>query len=322
MRPRLGSDARTRSGDGSRSQRGAVAPRPEPTGSGRADPGCERPGRIGRPRVLSTARPGPWHHRRLRRRSRARSPSIADTLAPGQADRASHRAARRLGHRSGRSADLVADGAARAMALLTGDGSSGLHEPADVDIVRRVAATPDALQHLAAAASLDPDELERRAIAWRLGGRTALWIHDERWEPEAGALERRPGRVGFGPTVDQHPHLGAGAAAARPGAPVVAFRQRRPVGLDRNRRPLRRSARRTRLTHSTDALTPTSRGGGSRVFPTVPFTSLAAVEAAVHEDRDRDGLSSWPKQLERVRMAPGGQPGAEVRGHVGRAFRR
>ena len=86
-------------------------------------------------------------------------------------------------------ADLVADGAARAMALLTGEGSSGLHDPADVDIVRRVAATPDALQRLAAAASLDRDELERRAIAWRLGGRAALWIHDERWEPEAGALE-------------------------------------------------------------------------------------------------------------------------------------
>ncbi|MDA3040391.1 MAG: hypothetical protein O3C27_12860 [Actinomycetota bacterium] len=86
-------------------------------------------------------------------------------------------------------AELVADGAARAMALLTGDASSGLHDPADVDVVRRAAAAPDVLHRLATAASLDHDELERRAIAWRLGGRAALWIHDERWEPGDGALE-------------------------------------------------------------------------------------------------------------------------------------
>lgn len=109
--------------------------------------------------------------------------------------------------------ELVADGAARAMALLTGDESSGLHEPPDVDIVRRVAAAPDALNRLARAASLDRDELERRAVAWRLGAAAGLWVHDERWEPDDGALEH--GRLALGPARRSTNTLTAGRVQLR-----------------------------------------------------------------------------------------------------------
>ena len=83
-------------------------------------------------------------------------------------------------------AAVMADGAIRALALLNGEGSSGLHHSVEVDLVRRAAASPAMLLVIAEKGAIDPSDLERRAIAWRHGGLAALAINDQRWEaPEA-----------------------------------------------------------------------------------------------------------------------------------------
>jgi uncharacterized Zn finger protein len=83
---------------------------------------------------------------------------------------------------------LVADGAARALALLNGEGSSGLHQSVEVDLVRRAAAAPARLDHLATVAGVEPGSLERRAVAWRRGGASALAALEDRWDPPSGVM--------------------------------------------------------------------------------------------------------------------------------------
>ncbi len=102
-------------------------------------------------------------------------------------------------------AELVADGAARALALLNGEATSGLHQSIDVDLVRRAASSPERSGHLAATGGIRPEDLERRAVAWRLGGERALRVHDERWEADdevlAAGQEALPGARRAGNTL-------------------------------------------------------------------------------------------------------------------------
>ncbi|WP_240139102.1 SWIM zinc finger family protein [Streptomyces sp. MUM 178J] len=103
---------------------------------------------------------------------------------------------------------LATEAAARAHALLTtGDDPAGDLTPWQ-DAVRLAAAHPGSgltastralYRDLAAAADRTPTELARAVAAWRQGGRAALAVLEEPWDPPAGAFDRaRPALAAAG----------------------------------------------------------------------------------------------------------------------------
>ncbi len=97
---------------------------------------------------------------------------------------------------------LVADAAARALAVLSGSGGAALHLDPDEDLARLaadLADDPAALVDLAARAGIDALVLEAESIAWRVGGRAGLAVARDRWAPEPARLD--PARAVTGPSA-------------------------------------------------------------------------------------------------------------------------
>ncbi len=118
------------------------------------------------------------------------------------------------GIRSEQLAALAADAAARAWALASGAGGSGLDLSLDEDLARRAAdligragepreaggaagpwgvtrltvPTPDGIAEIARRAGLPPREILRRAMAWQDGGRWSLDALLRPWNPPPSAL--------------------------------------------------------------------------------------------------------------------------------------
>lgn len=102
---------------------------------------------------------------------------------------------------------LAADAAARATALLSQDGDSGLYDTVDADLVRRAAeilrpggrvALEGAWERLVAAAETSSEELEARARAWMVGGSPGLAAHTERQPVSSDAIEAALSALGGG----------------------------------------------------------------------------------------------------------------------------
>jgi uncharacterized Zn finger protein len=113
--------------------------------------------------------------------------------------------------------DLVADGARRAVAMLAGEGGSGLGLSVGADVARRaIAGDVDAI---AATTGLPPDELAAAARAFHHGGAEGLAASRHRWAaptqelaPGVAALTAHPAS----PTPD-----GTAPTAPKKAAPVV-----------------------------------------------------------------------------------------------------
>ncbi|MDH3296570.1 MAG: hypothetical protein OER95_19790, partial [Acidimicrobiia bacterium] len=85
--------------------------------------------------------------------------------------------------------DLVADAARRAVAMLSGEGTSGLNLSVGADVARR-AVTGD-VAAIASATDRAADELAAAARAFRHGGPAGMAAADHRWDASADQL--RPG---------------------------------------------------------------------------------------------------------------------------------
>jgi len=106
---------------------------------------------------------------------------------------------------------LVADAAHRAVALLNGDGASGLGLCEEADLARRSANVIEAdqgyesmqLAELARRTGRAEEELERWALAWSHGGSEAHEIIELRWDPDPVVMEtaRRAMIEAGGPTT-------------------------------------------------------------------------------------------------------------------------
>lgn len=83
---------------------------------------------------------------------------------------------------------LVADAARRAVALLNGDGGSGLGLSEEADLARR-SADAEGLVELARRTGRAEEELERWALAWSHGGSEAHEVIDLRWDPDPATVE-------------------------------------------------------------------------------------------------------------------------------------
>jgi uncharacterized Zn finger protein len=86
---------------------------------------------------------------------------------------------------------LATDAAGRALAMLRGEGTSGLALEPRSDLARRAAGAlgTDHWPALVARAGLGATELGRLALAWRHGGEAAVAMLDEPdWTPDAGVL--------------------------------------------------------------------------------------------------------------------------------------
>lgn len=83
-------------------------------------------------------------------------------------------------------ASLVADGAARAQAMLAGNGESELGLSVGADVVRR-AASGD-IGRISEVTKLPVDELTAAVQAWKVGGHAGFKVTRSTWEPEAHTL--------------------------------------------------------------------------------------------------------------------------------------
>jgi uncharacterized Zn finger protein len=92
---------------------------------------------------------------------------------------------------------LVEDAAARAHAVLTGDGDTALALGAGADVVRRAASGDIAA--ISEATKVPLDELTSAAQAWQFGGASGLRVSRRKWEPDTAALV--PGQAALGPNA-------------------------------------------------------------------------------------------------------------------------
>jgi hypothetical protein len=118
-------------------------------------------------------------------------------------------------------AELASDTARRAWEMCAGDGDGGLGLDPALDLARRAAAwsgSPGAsrLAEAARRAGVRPQDLGRRAMAWRRGGADAVAVLDETWAPGSEAMEE--GRSAAGGRVrDNRITLAGGAVQLRLG---------------------------------------------------------------------------------------------------------
>ena len=92
---------------------------------------------------------------------------------------------------------LVEDAAARAHAVLTGNGETGLALGPGADVVRR-AASGD-IERISAATKVPLEELTSAAQAWQFGGAAGLRVSRKKWDADPAALQ--PGLDALGPNA-------------------------------------------------------------------------------------------------------------------------
>ena len=132
---------------------------------------------------------------------------------------------------------LAMDAAARALELALGATSTGLELSAEEDLARRAAAlvgpsrpsTGVDLESLAGRAGLASRELLRRGLAWQAGGRGALAVLDEQWDPGVAALSYGRSQLGKG-AIARRNRVTRGDRQLRLGRDAVWYPFRRSSG--------------------------------------------------------------------------------------------